>query len=107
MQSSMDGPQGSAVLAPPLRDFAFDRFGDVASHQLADLLVDRAHQLGARAIDDGLQMTRELILESRIGEKVQALQHLQGDLFGERGPALFGIQARTCEDTSSKYEMCL
>src|SRR5436305_2198680 len=77
-----------ALPLPPLRDFALDRLGDVAPHELTDVVVDRLDQLGAGAGDDRLQMRGKLHLEPGIDEQIEPLQHLHRNLLGERPPAL-------------------
>ena len=62
-------PQPPIAFAPGL-DLALDRFGDVAPHELAELLVDRLDELGARARDDRLQARAELVAHAGIGEKI-------------------------------------
>ena len=61
------------LLFAPLRDLAFDRFGDVCSHELPDVGIDRFDQLRAGARDDRLQVRGELRLEAGVDEQIQAL----------------------------------
>src|SRR5262249_53979843 len=79
--------EGASVVVPsPLRYLALDRLGHVSSQQLADLIVDCPYQLGTGACDDRLQVLRKLLLQASVGEQIDALKHLHGDLVGKRTP---------------------
>src|SRR5689334_14834730 len=75
----------SAALAPTV-DLPFDRFRHIATHELAELAIDRFNQVGTRAIDDWLQVCAELIAQTGVREKVEALQNLHAYLLGHRIP---------------------
>ena len=76
------------LVAFPLSDLSLDGFGDIGAQQPPDVFGDGADQLGARALDDRLQMPRKLLLEARVGEQIQPLQDLHGNLLGQRAPKL-------------------
>src|SRR6185437_8556339 len=87
------------LLVAPTVDLALDRFGDITAHELTQLAVDRLDQLRARALDDRRKACAELLAQSRVGEKIETLQNLHPDLFGERVPlAASGGEHRCVDD---------
>ena len=83
------------MVPSPLRYLALDRLGHVSPQKLADLIVDCPYQLGTGACDDRLQVLRKLLLQPRVGEQIDALKHLHGDLVCKRTPPFIVVWRNT------------
>ena len=76
------GVTWASVIAPPQRDLPLDRLGDIGAQYAADVLGDRCYQLGARALDNRLQVLGKLGLEAGVGKQIDPLQYLHRHLLG-------------------------
>jgi len=53
---------------------------------MAELRVDHGDELGARAVDDRLDVHLQALVQPRFGEQVEVLQHLKAHILRQRGP---------------------